>query len=113
MMIKNNIQGIKSHYNNDRTATAFTDYIGRVVKDSLATDLAKSRYYACLNDGSTDSTVIEQEMVYVLFLYEGTPTVKYFSIESVKSADAEGVKDSIQEAFNRFGITSYIKITWS
>lgn len=107
LQIKNNIQGIKSHYNNDRTAATFTDYIGKVMKESLTADLAKSRYYACLNDGSTDSAVIEQEMVYVLFLHEGTPMVKYLSIESVKSADAEGVKESIEDAFNRIGITRF------
>ena len=49
-------------------------------------------------DGSTDSSVIEQELIYVLFLNNGTLQVKFFSIESVKIADAEGLLLSLKES---------------
>ena len=42
-----------------------------------------------------------------MFLCEGTPTVKYFSVKSVKTADATGIIECIETAFNRFGITSF------
>ena len=60
-----------------------------------------------LNNGSTDSGVIEQELIYVLFLNEGIPTLKYFSIESVSNADAEGIQETIKTAFARFGISNF------
>jgi hypothetical protein len=40
-----------------------------------------------------------------LFLSEGTPTLKFLSIESVKSGNAEGIKASIEEDFTRIGLT--------
>ena len=42
-----------------------------------------------------------------MFLCEGTPTVTYFSVESVKTADAAGIIECIETVFNRFGITSF------
>ena len=42
-----------------------------------------------------------------MFLCEGTPTVKYFSVKLVKMADAAGIIESIETIFNRFGITSF------
>lgn len=89
------------------TCANFTDYIAQVSRDSLAKHISNARFYACLNDGSTDASVTEQELVYVLYLSEGTPTVKFLSIESVKSADAVGITASIEEAFHRLGVTSF------
>ena len=86
----------------------FTDYIGAVTKETFAKDFANARYYSILSDGSTDSAVIEQEIVYVLYLSSGgIPAVKYFSIESAENGDADGLKECIISAFNRFGITNF------
>lgn len=43
-------------------------------------------------------------MIYVLFLQDGAPTVKYFRIENVENANGDGVLASINNAFKRFGI---------
>lgn len=42
-------------------------YIVEVMKDSLKSDIANANYYACLNDGSINSSVTEQEVVYLSF----------------------------------------------
>ena len=104
---KNGIKNIGKAYLTNNACAEFTDYIAEVTNNSLKTDIAKASYYACLIDGSTDSSIIEQEVVYLLFLYEGTLTVKYFSVNSVKAADAAGIIESIETAFNQFGITSF------
>jgi hypothetical protein len=101
-------KNITKAYRNDRQCAVFTEYIAEVTKDSLAKDLANARFFSCLNDGSTDASVVEQELVYVLFLSEGTPTLKFLSIESVKSGNAEGIRASIEEAFTRIGLTSFV-----
>ena len=46
-----------------------------------------------MNDGSTDSSVTKEEVIFVLVLKERTPTLKYLSIEPVKVAvaDAPGI----------------------
>ena len=67
-----------------------------------------ARYYSVLSDGSTDSAVIEQEVVYVLYLSkDGVPVVKYLSIESAQNGDTDGLKDCISKAFERIGITKF------
>ena len=65
-----------------------------------------SIYYAYLDNGSTNSSVIEQVVVYLFFLCEDTPTVKYLRVEPVKTAEVAGVIESIETEFNQFGITS-------
>ena len=60
-----------------------------------------------MSDGSTDSAVTEQETIYVLFICEGKPVLKYLSIENAKNADAPDLKSTLEIAFNRFGITHY------
>ena len=44
---------------------------------------------------------------YVLFLDDGIPKTKYFSIEDVKHGNAEGLHDAIKTAFERFGIKKF------
>ena len=88
-----------------------TDYIAEVTKVFLKIDIANANYYACLIDGSTNSSVIEQEVVYLLFLCEDTPTVKCFCVESVKKADAAEIIESIETEFNQFGVR--LKHRWS
>ena len=64
-------------------------------------------YYSCLNDGNTNSSVTEEEVIFVLFLKEGTPTIKYLSIEPVKIADTPGLVPSIEDAFEIIGSKSF------
>ena len=71
----------------------------------------KINYFSVLTDGSTDASVTEQEGMYILFLNDGVPKVRYFSVESVKNANAAGIHESIQTAFNRFGITQFEDLT--
>ena len=104
---KNGIKDIGKGYLTNKSCTEFTDFIAKVQLDTLKQDLAKVNYYTCLSDGSTDSSITEQEVIYVLYLLDGTPTVKYLSIESVKTADAKGIIESLEEAFSRIGITNF------
>ena len=73
----------------------------------LQKDVAKANFYSVLKDGSIDNSVIEQQLIYVLFLNEGIPTLKYFSIESVSNADDKGIEETIKSAFARLGISNF------
>ena len=102
--------GAKYHkgYRNERSAANFVDTCGQVIKDNMVQDLLNAKYYSVLMDGSTDSSVTEQELIYLLFLGKnGIPEVKFFSVESVKAADADGLKSSLKEAFERIGILCF------
>ena len=70
-------------------------------------DLLHGNYYSISMDGRTDSSVVEQELIYVLFLKNGTPQVKFCSIESVKRGDAEGLLLSLKESFKWVGSLNF------
>ena len=59
---------IGNSYITNRACAVFTDYIGKVTKESFAKDFANARYYSVLSDGSTDSAVIEQEVYSICFI---------------------------------------------
>ena len=107
LLKKNKGPDFGTSYLTDRAAAIFTEAISEVEREKLITNLSKIRYYSVLNDGSTDSSVTEQELVYALFLEDGFPQVKFLSIESVSSADAAGILESLKESFNRLGITPF------
>lgn len=104
---KNNVTNIGESYTTDRAAAQFVNAIGTVTRESLKADLEKVHYYSVLNDGSTDISVTEQELVYVLFLKDGAPVIKFLGVESPEQADAEGLQNSITRAFSRIDIPCF------
>ena len=91
----------------DRAAPDFTYCIAEVKKEDLIKAISTSNYFSLLTDGSTDSVVIEEEVLYLLFLNEGKPQIKFFSIETPLHTTAEGLKEAISSAFKRTGITEF------
>ena len=98
---------IGESYATDRAAAKFVNVIGQITRESLNADLAKARYYSILNDGITDVSTTEQELVYVLFLQDGTPVIKFMGVESPAQADAEGLQTAIETSFSRIGISRF------
>ena len=54
-------------YRNDKSCGEFIDYLGKDISDNLSSDLAKTRFYSVLIDGSTDISTKDQESVFVLY----------------------------------------------
>ena len=75
--------------------------------DSFKKDFVKATYCSVLTDESTNASVIEEEAIYILFLDDGIPKTKYFSIENVKHGNAEGLHDAIKTAFERFDMKKF------
>ena len=71
------------------------------MKDDLVQGLLSVHHYANLTDGSTDSSILEQEVLYVLFLSpsSGLPVLKFLSVESPEHAHADGLKACIEDFF--------------
>ena len=98
----------KTGYRTARAAAEFTDYIAEQMKAPLKEVLAKAKYYSILTDGSTDSSVTEQELIYVLFLSDdGKANTRFLSIENPAVADAPHLVECIKTAFNRIGIVDF------
>ncbi|CAC5379271.1 unnamed protein product [Mytilus coruscus] len=64
-------------------------------------------FYSILIDGATDSSVTENELIYLRFVENGKPVNHYFSIEDVEKADAQGILKEIEGAFTRNGIPNW------
>ena len=92
---KNRFKKLSANYATPNASAYFADYIGKVMREDLKTILTKANYFSVLSDGSGDSSVTEQETIYILFMCKGTPVLKYLSIESVKKTDALGLKTSV------------------
>ena len=69
--------------------------------NELKSDLAKANCYSVLVDGSTNKVIVKQEAICMLFLHIGVPKLRYLSFKCIKSADAEGVLQSLRIAFER------------
>ena len=80
--------------------------------DSWQKDLANAHYFCILSDSSTDSSVIKEELVYLLFLKSGKPLLKFLSIELTNNPNAEGIIECIKTAFERIGILDFKKESW-
>ena len=107
MHAKNGIENFGSSYGNANASAYFGYYIGKVLHEDLKNLISKSNYYLVLSDSSTDSSLTEQETIYILFIGGGVPALKYFSIESVKVADSVGLEEFLENAFLRFGFKNY------
>lgn len=68
--------------------------VKRLIEDDL-------HFYSILIDGATDSSVTENELIYLRFVENGKPVNHYFSIEDVEHATAEGILQKIEESFDR------------
>ena len=62
--------GVKTSdmYHNERAGANFIDTLGTSIGQKLLEDIEKYNYFTLLMDGSTDSSVTVQELIYVLFL---------------------------------------------
>ena len=76
---------------------------------NIKSNLALVNFLALLRDGSTDKSITEQEVVYVIFTDPEThlPVLKFFHIivPSV-SQDAPGLKQAITDSFNENSLES-------
>ena len=79
--------------------------IGESIRGSVLNTLRKSRYLAVLMDGSTDSSVVEKELIYMMFIgTDGKVECRIFQLKNVPDATAPGIKNLLLESFANCGI---------
>lgn len=107
-----------SVYSNRTAATEFISYQAKELQTELSKDIAKSNFYSIMFDGTTDKSVTEQEAVFALYFDldpvepelsdKGAPMVKvkmgFISLENIKSSNAQGVLDGIQNSLDTLGL---------
>ncbi len=94
-----------STYLNDHACREFIGAIAQTSRDQIEKEIQESRFLSILADGSTDTGIIEQELVHVRYVRDnGDISTHMIKCQPVKSANAAGILEAIDEAVNTMGI---------
>lgn len=90
-------KGLKvgSTYRNANRAKEFMFYIAETERIKLREALATSKFLSVMSDSSTDSAVMEEELVYVRWATAGKMEVRFVGIQSVDKPDASHIAEAI------------------
>lgn len=94
------------NYLTSNAAKRFINNIAESIKQDFISDMLKSPYLCVLADGSTDSSIVEQEVVLVRYIQNGKPITNMISVEALSSGTSEGVKNGILNGLSDIGINS-------
>ena len=75
----------------------FTLFIAQVERDTLAKAIDKDQFVAVLSDGSTDSSVREQELFYIRYVDNGNINVKFFACINVERPDSQSIYAAMKQ----------------
>ena len=82
-------------YNNRKQAQKFIGYIADVERQKLRDQFHEAKYLTLTSDGSTDSSIIEEEIIYARYSMKGEVHVHFCSLHPVGKADAENITNAI------------------
>lgn len=71
------------------------------MRNDLTAVLQQAHFLSVMCDAATDVAVIEQQIVYIRYLENGIARNKYLALEAVQHANAEGLLNAINKAFER------------
>ena len=92
-------------YQNEKYCKVFTDCVGIALERELKKDLQEATYFSILVDGSTDSSVTEQELFFVIYVNkEGQLKHNFLKIMNVKHATASGLQELLMEVMQLYDI---------
>lgn len=95
---------IGATYINDKSARLFTQAIADTERERVKTEVEGSKFASILSDGATDSSVTENEIVYVRVCKQGTVSVKFMGCMSAEKVDAEGILNALERAVQFTGL---------
>lgn len=86
-------------YRNDHGFKEFYKHISQVMKDEQAAIIKKTQFLSVLSDGSTDLSVIEEEIVYVRWVSRNHNIL--WGTERGPNAKAPGVVHAIETVMDK------------
>ena len=87
-------------YITDKVAKHFTSSIAKTLRQKTAADLHKARFVSVMSDGSTDTTIVEQDVVNVRYVDHGNPVTTLASIQTLEHGNADGVHQGVRKELN-------------
>lgn len=82
---------IGGSYRSDKACREFVKYISKACFEQLSRDMQEVKCFSILCDESTDSAIIEQLLIYVVFCKKGEVFTKFLNIVPLQKADAEAI----------------------
>ena len=75
--------------------------------EEITKKLHKLNFIGLLCDGSTDKSIVEQEVIYITFMDPDTysPMIKYFTVAAPTLQDVTGIKEAIENSFEEHGLS--------
>ncbi|XP_076099754.1 zinc finger protein 862-like [Mytilus galloprovincialis] len=101
---KKNEVDIGEQYFNIEGCKLFLKWISQQLRSQSVSSLLAAPFVSILSDGSTDRSVIEQEIVYLRYVDQCMPTTKMINLMSLESATAEGIFNAIFNALKIVGL---------
>ena len=91
-----NSLSLGKNYHNIMGCKMFVRSIAGSISDSLDNDLESAGFVSYLSDGSTDSGIIEQEIIYIRYVKHGEVCTRFAGIAEPKTVDSPGLLETIE-----------------
>ena len=107
LLQKKNGLDITPTYDNDVRCAELISTIARDLQEESASQIKECNYISIMIDGATDSSVTENEAVYVRYVEDGVPVNHLISLTEVSYAHADGVLECINSSMEKFGLQKW------
>lgn len=97
-------------YRTAEYAKVFTHFIANVERNKVAEQISNAQFVTVLSDGSTDSSITEQEMFFVRTCNSGRVLVSFAGIKQVEKGNAEGIYNALKHAI---ASSDYLATPWN
>ena len=88
----------QTYKKNDHGCKEFCKHISQVMKDEQAAIIKDAQFLSVLADGSRDLSVIQEEIVYVRFVFPSAETITFYvGLKEIPSANAPGILHAIEK----------------
>ena len=92
-------------YCNTKACGTFAEYIATAAQNQVADELTKAKFVSVTSDGATDSSIIEQDIVFARYCSKGVPFTKFVGLKQPISPNASGLYKAIMAALGDLGLS--------
>ena len=94
------------NYLTDKACSRFVSSIANDMKNNLGHNVSNTCFVSILTDGSTDSGILEQEIVYVRYSNENNkPVAQFAGLKNPMKADALGILSAIEDVMKSLNVS--------
>lgn len=81
-------------------------YIAEAEREKLKDAIQNAQYLSIMSDSSTDSSAMEEELVYVRFATAGKTHVHFVGVQSVQKPDATHITDAVKHLMDSVSVNN-------